>query len=652
MKKIGMLFAVSTFFFCFSSQAAEISVSSGAAFQAALTAASSNGESDTILLASGSYDAGTNGGPFTYVASVSEAFSLTIQGAGSETIVTGAETYAALVIDTSTTLTSDTGITLTLQNLTIEDGLATADPGPGCVFSTNEASVTVENVLFQNNLYTGSGDPSGALTIYTKNPSAPLSRVITVQNNIFQNNESSAESGGGLRVSFGGGSTATIDISDNTFIQNTAPEASGAIVEIGGGTLTMENNTFEGNEATGDGPGALAIQSEDTNVTLGGNIFQANTSADSAGGPSINVTGGELTLSANLFTENTSDAGAAGGLILLEDANAQIVNNIVSNNVSAGSLMGTGINGAGLLVAVGGDGTVDIVNNTITGNSAPDGSGGGLAVVPLNAVTCTANIANNIIYGNTALDGADIYLGADFMGGSAAGVSFNVSSNDYAVLLNDCSDCTFTETANINEDPDFVDSSAGDYHLLSTSACIGTADSSVDGYPALDFDGVSRASSADMGALEFVASGILSVNPVALVFDPSLGLTTQTVTLTNSGSGSLSVTNIVLSATSVFTLDLSSCAATAFDLVADESCDLMIGFDPSSGVASSANLVISAGDSDTTVPISSLAGNLGGGSCSLNHVAGNNFSFMALYGFLLLLWGFKKVKHKADKESR
>ena len=72
-----------SFLFPLSSFAAVFDVSTSADLQSALDTADSNGESDTINIAAGTYYTSLNGGsPFTYSGINTENFALTINGAG------------------------------------------------------------------------------------------------------------------------------------------------------------------------------------------------------------------------------------------------------------------------------------------------------------------------------------------------------------------------------------------------------------------------------------------------------------------------------------------------------------------------------------------------------------------------------------------
>ena len=131
------------------------------------------------------------------------------------------------------------------------------------------------------------------------------------------------------------------------------------------GTLTITNCRITGNTASGVGGGVLAIFGS---ATVSGSEFSSNRS--------INASGGGL-----LF-----DGGAASGLRSL-----QITNNTISGNSAPSTTFG---NGAG--VWAGGNATKTINYNVITNNSA--GAGGGGVFNGNGSLT----LDFNVIVGNTA----------------------------------------------------------------------------------------------------------------------------------------------------------------------------------------------------------------------------------------------------------
>ena len=107
------------------SSAATFDVSTPAEFQAALTTAQANGESDSISVAAGTYDLTTT---LTYTAVAAENFSLVIDGTDSDAVaLNGSSQVPILRIDT-TAVTADDGVFVEVRNMTFANGNASGTP--------------------------------------------------------------------------------------------------------------------------------------------------------------------------------------------------------------------------------------------------------------------------------------------------------------------------------------------------------------------------------------------------------------------------------------------------------------------------------------------------------------------------------------------
>jgi len=510
-------------------------VSTGAAFQIALTTAASNGEDDTIILAAGTYDASADGitpgaQGFTYLAAPGENYSLTVQGAGQDsTILTGAGKVQVLSIITENT-TDDSGKSIQVSHLNAVDGLS-AFEGAGIALRSNSASLVANELTLQNNQTVTEDISGGGLTLLIV--VGGENSTILLENSRFENNHTEDQcssapdcaNGGGAQIStVQGSSIASVEVVNNTFLNNSANAGGGLSVKMSDlGTLNIEQNIFEGNVADVEGAdagGGLLIGTESAQtVVVNQNTFTENSSVDVGGGLwSSGLPAESIVISNNLFNENMA-TGAGGFGLITNSPSLQVVNNIIVNNVASLELLGVGASGGGM-VLLGGEGlNADVTNNTITGNRSLIAAGGGIATSQFEGSTAHFNIYNNIIFGNTGVGaGQDIYLASSVnldpqsvaSSESEAGIFITLNSNDYSDYFNGCSACSVTLTSNIQADPLFTNPSGGDYSLQNDSPCIGTANPLAPAYPVTDFLGDSRALSADMGALEGGPSSLLS----------------------------------------------------------------------------------------------------------------------------------------------
>lgn len=290
----------------------------------------------------------------------------------------------------------------------------------------------------------------------------------------------------GLVFSAGGDNglqTSTVDadvlVEGNEFSDNNGTIGGGANIQSNGSSnLTVRSNTFNGNHAASIG-GAFFLSTSTGLAIVENNLAQGN-STDTFDGGAINIEG----------------EGDSAGIV--------VTNNLIYGNES-------GANGGGLFIEMEDAGAVTITNNTIFGNSAVE-NGGGVAAT-LGEDSNTVNLYNNIIYGNSAGEnGADIYVDEDRDDNMAFGET-SLFNNLYVDFFSVCQDlgasCVSEGDNVIDQDPLFVDSAAGDFHLTANSPARDAGDPAAPEMPSTDFDGNPRPDQAgtnpDIGAFEFQA---------------------------------------------------------------------------------------------------------------------------------------------------
>ena len=435
--------------------------------QQCLNVASENNEPDIIRTLPGQYTDTT----YIYPADGShDSQDVTLMNDQTDRpVVNGANSDQGMQVDLTNPPSG--GFTFTVQGFIFQDG-ANAIEGGGLEMDSEDGNIVVDSCDFLSN---------------------------------------AASAGGGLNVDIDDGGTLTV--TNSVFRDNDATngDGGGAQLQTDSGGILFEGNLLELNDAVSDGDGnggGAAISSFGGTINIQGNTFDANTTQDQGGGlwADINDVDGDITINANLATGNTSRLEGGGIFANVSFGNLTLTNNIVAGNTSQNS------DGGGMHpIANGTDSVLFVINNTIFGNQAPQGDGGGLAAI-LNDSTNTGQIYNNIVYGNSGGgNGADIYSNESRFG--SPGGTINLFNNDFSDFYSECVDgggCTGTvnEVNNIDEDPDFVNSAGGDFHLLATSPAIDTGELNPPapvGLPSPDFDGVARPQGPlpDMGALEF-----------------------------------------------------------------------------------------------------------------------------------------------------
>jgi len=293
----------------------------------------------------------------------------------------------------------------------------------------------------------------------------------TVTNNVITANQGCA--GTGISISSGGPLIQGNTISNNSQAGCTGGTGGGGIGVLGGSGVRIIGNVIANNSMTGSGIG-------------GGGI-----SLFGAGAPLIQD---------NIFSGNNG-GGEGGGISIVNDASPQIVDNLfIRNSASSGG-------GLWWLIPTSTPGIL-LLNNTITGNTATQGSG-----VFADGFDSNAVFQNNAMIGNSGVN-------AVFCGNFNNTVPPNFVANDVfadaaAPYGGICTDQT-DNNGNISADPLFVDPDVDDYHLQPSSPAIDAGNNAARiRLPDNDLDGNPRIVNGivDIGAYEFQGNATTSTTP-------------------------------------------------------------------------------------------------------------------------------------------
>jgi len=335
----------------------------------------------------------------------------------------------------------------------------------------------------------------------------------------------------------------------------------GLFVNIPGGTLTLTNNIITDNSTTGGHyGGGLYAYAYGATISLNNNTITDNSSNDCGG---LHICGDRVTLANNTISHNLAKGeyggGHGGGLCIDADSQLNLINNTITYNsayVEGGlhirsregiAVLNNNItahNEGGGLSASANGGTITLTNNTITDNYSTYGNYFGGGVHLLLGDSATVNIYNNIICNNIASKGNDLAIWND-NDGNYLPAEVNLFNNDF----DQSSKGTFIDIpfpidpSNLdNEDPLFVDSDNGDYRLRANSSCIDAGTNDAPELPNTDEDGNPRIVNkiVDIGAYEHQRIAGISAhikvngldNPLTLSQSDTL---TVTVALDNNG---------------------------------------------------------------------------------------------------------------------
>ncbi len=354
------------------------------------------------------------------------------------------------------------GATLNLQDLTLQNGLASGSTGRptqgGAIYSAG--TLSLDTVTVQNNTATSSlvgvglsNIPlgggvcaySGSVTLtnctVTGNSVADTGAAVALGGGVasifatadltgctFSGNSSSGDGGG-----FAGFDSATVTLTGCVFTDNSAAntnsQASGGAgggASIAGVTAAISDCTFTANSATDVGGGAIGggLYCGST-ATVSNCTFTANSSSYVGGG--LSTTDGTLTDCT--FTGNSAERG--GGVVCdrtVTFTDCTLTGNSATND-GGGLSVGTGLGGSEE------GGTVTLTSSTVSNNTAGN-NGGGLYIAGGGYGTASPGIAtltNSIVSNNTAGNsGGGLYIESSNIASSTATLTSSTVSNNAA----------------------------------------------------------------------------------------------------------------------------------------------------------------------------------------------------------------------------
>lgn len=246
----------------------------------------------------------TCSGTIALTSPITIAANTTVDGSGQSVTISGNNAVQVFTVNT--------GVTLSLEWLTIADGNNTITPGGGGV-ETWGGTVNIDHSTFTgNSAYNG-----GA--VYCRECTLTVSHSTFSDNSGFE----SMSYGGGISTYEGG----AVTVSDSTFSGNSA-YTGGAIFTNIGTTLIVSRSTFSSNIATEWGGGAIGTRGTGlvSNSTFHGNITLGEYGSAIAND-------GPLTVTNSTFSNNVGYGDVA---IFNDDGTVLLENSIVVSNSQSG----------------------------------------------------------------------------------------------------------------------------------------------------------------------------------------------------------------------------------------------------------------------------------------------------------------------------
>jgi hypothetical protein len=265
--------------------------------------------------------------------------SVTIQGTEAAlTRINGGAVDRVLDIDPSAVAT----ITVTLTNITIENGLAPAGTDGGGIRNQGDTLHVRNSIINDNTIQLG----ADVTQIGSGGGIANIGGALHITSSIISNNRLVNGSGGGIYNSL----NSRVTISNSTITGNRASIASGissgggiSNISVGGG-LDIMNSTISNNESDGFGGGISNFFStmNIANSTLTGNRADRNGGGIRNSG-ALSIT--HVTITGNIADfdgDNSGDGGGIHSVINSPVLKAVIMTNNVDNSPQGGSIMPDG----------------------------------------------------------------------------------------------------------------------------------------------------------------------------------------------------------------------------------------------------------------------------------------------------------------------
>jgi hypothetical protein len=359
------------------------------------------------------------------------------------------------------------GVSVIIENLTIQNGKETADPtawnGSGCGVMIDGTStiVTLNSVTVKNCDNVGAGGAGAGITL------GGTTTTLYLNNCLIDGNVATTGSAGGLYLS---ASNGVCQARNTIFNSNTAYSSGGATFLGGTISASFINCTFSNNQAVAGGSGG-AIYSSSAIPVIYSCTFSGNMATGGQGG-AIRIGGANIT-NCTFYTNTALNGGA------------------ISRGTSAAA------------------NAVYIVNCTISGNSATGGAPAG-AGLQNASTTALIHMANTVIANSTT--GSDLYLN------TASTLSTN-QRNYVGTASFTTGSTTFSYSSGAN-----LSTAANNGGLTSTLAVLagsvlinnGAAVVSGVTIPSKDQRNLPISGTIDIGAYEYNASETMSISYTAL----------------------------------------------------------------------------------------------------------------------------------------
>lgn len=304
--------------------------------------------------------------------------------------------------------------TFPARDLSLDDIVVTDQHfayGPALNTYLLRGDLLISDSRFDNNVADG-GQGGGAASIDQS------SGDIDIRDSSFSDNVA-AEEGGAVFIRHSG-DPATVSVQTVAFDGNSTTVLDGGGLYVSGApeVVISDGTTFTGNSSMIDGGGAYFYNVGDLAVT--GTTLSDNTAADQGGGIFLVDVTGHVSVGSTSFLRNVSHADG-GGIYAISMTSADITDSVFEANHAGVRLPPIFVDGYGAGAYLGTvTGAVVVAGTRFEGNSAPEGSGGGLAVDTITGSGSVGITTSQFLDNDEFFGGGGIWVGTANSGASPA----------------------------------------------------------------------------------------------------------------------------------------------------------------------------------------------------------------------------------------
>lgn len=281
------------------------------------------------------------------------------------------------------------GVSLTLENLTVRNGLTPVGEQGGGISARINSDITLKNVEVTHNTANSNGGgiriAKGSLTV--------------IDSEITDNHTTdSAFNAGGIAAN-----NSDVDITGSLIAGNTARGGAGLLFSgIDANTLTIDKTVFSANVANAFG-GGLEVANGNDIVTITNTLFEQNSTNNGAGGAIVVFQNAQMTLDKVTFNDNHANTASTsvtgGGAVAINSQSTSAEYTFTNSTFSGNTANGHG----GAIFSNSNNATIHIDNSSFDSNASLSNSGGAIYAGVID-------IDNSIISNNAANLGGGIFI--------------------------------------------------------------------------------------------------------------------------------------------------------------------------------------------------------------------------------------------------